>query len=152
MLIGSSLGGYLAALYAERHPEVERLVLLAPAFGFRELWTSELGLERVEEWRRTGTLSVFHYGAGREMELEYSFLEDARRFEPFPDVRQPVLIFHGSLDRTVPLAQSLAFVQQHANAELVSVESGHELIDVLDSIWLKTQKFLLGESSLVQLS
>jgi pimeloyl-ACP methyl ester carboxylesterase len=33
-LIGSSLGGYLAALYAARHPEVARLVLMAPAFGF----------------------------------------------------------------------------------------------------------------------
>ena len=30
-LIGSSMGGYLAALYAARHPEVEKLVLLAPA-------------------------------------------------------------------------------------------------------------------------
>src|SRR5579864_423003 len=33
-LIGSSMGGYLAALYAARHADVERLVLLAPAFGF----------------------------------------------------------------------------------------------------------------------
>src|SRR5262245_8030594 len=33
-LIGSSMGGYLAALYAARHPEVEKLVLLAPAFSF----------------------------------------------------------------------------------------------------------------------
>src|SRR5271169_4437624 len=34
-LIGSSMGGYLAALYAARHPgNVEKLVLLAPAFSF----------------------------------------------------------------------------------------------------------------------
>lgn len=33
VLMGSSLGGYLAALYAERNPKsVDRLVLLAPAF------------------------------------------------------------------------------------------------------------------------
>src|SRR5690242_10304688 len=38
MLIGSSLGGYLAALYASQHPEVDRMILLAPAFRFRELW------------------------------------------------------------------------------------------------------------------
>ena len=31
ILIGSSLGGYLAALYASRHPsQIEKLVLLAP--------------------------------------------------------------------------------------------------------------------------
>src|ERR1700678_4151148 len=35
VLMGSSLGGYLAALYAARHREaVEKLVLLAPAFQF----------------------------------------------------------------------------------------------------------------------
>ena len=34
VLLGSSMGGYLAALYAERHPEVDRVVLLAPAFDF----------------------------------------------------------------------------------------------------------------------
>ena len=35
VLMGSSLGGYLAALYAARHPSsVDRLILLAPAFRF----------------------------------------------------------------------------------------------------------------------
>ena len=39
ILIGSSLGGYLAALYAARHPaQIERLVLLAPAFQFPRRW------------------------------------------------------------------------------------------------------------------
>jgi pimeloyl-ACP methyl ester carboxylesterase len=33
MLMGSSMGGYLAALYAAKHPEVTKLVLMAPAFG-----------------------------------------------------------------------------------------------------------------------
>src|SRR6202030_3969199 len=37
-LIGSSMGGYLAALYASRHREVSRVVLLAPAFAFARRW------------------------------------------------------------------------------------------------------------------
>src|SRR6266849_1150851 len=37
-LSGSSLGGYLAALYAARHPEVERVILFAPAFHFAHRW------------------------------------------------------------------------------------------------------------------
>ena len=40
ILMGSSLGGYLAALYAGRHPEIERLVLLAPAFQFPDAYRS----------------------------------------------------------------------------------------------------------------
>src|SRR5262245_8888349 len=43
ILIGSSLGGYLAALYAARHPETERIVMLAPGFGFARRWPSRLG-------------------------------------------------------------------------------------------------------------
>src|SRR4051794_14055045 len=42
-LMGSSMGGYLAALYAARHPEVGRIVLLAPAFGFARRWPLRLG-------------------------------------------------------------------------------------------------------------
>src|SRR4051812_44077838 len=61
-LIGSSLGGYLAALYAARHPEVERLVLMAPAFGFAKRWPEILGPDIMREWRDTGSRLVFHYG------------------------------------------------------------------------------------------
>src|SRR5690242_18860196 len=42
-LIGSSMGGYLAALYAARHSAVERVILLAPAFRFNARWRERLG-------------------------------------------------------------------------------------------------------------
>jgi pimeloyl-ACP methyl ester carboxylesterase len=143
ILIGSSLGGYLAALYAARHPEVERLILLAPAFDFHRLWIRQLGPEQVTRWRQSGVIHVFHYGAGRELPLAYQFLEDLSRFEPFPDFRQPALIFHGNQDAVVPVIYSSRFVEAHTNARLVRLESGHELIDVLDAIWRESQNFLV---------
>ena len=42
-LIGSSLGGYLAALYAARHPEAERTHADRPAFDFIARWRERLG-------------------------------------------------------------------------------------------------------------
>ncbi len=144
ILIGSSLGGYLASLYAARHAEAKKLVLLAPAFGFRELWIASLGPERLAEWKARGVLNVFHYGAGRELPLAYDFLEDSRDLDPFPLVRQPVLIFHGTRDAVVPLEQSLAFVRLNPQAKLVRFEeSGHELTDVLDQMWSAAESFLL---------
>jgi hypothetical protein len=146
-LIGSSLGGYLAALYAARHPEVERLILLAPAFGFYQLWMAELTPERLAAWQRLGSLLFFHYGAQRELPLGYQLLEDASHFEPFPIVPQPVLIFHGNQDASVPVEQSLAFIRLNPSARLVRLESGHELIDVLANVWEESESFISGTRS-----
>ncbi len=143
VLIGSSLGGYLAALYAASHPEVDRLVLLAPAFNFWHLWASELGPVRLAEWRKNGHISVFHYAEGREMPIGYQLMEDASRFEPFPGFRQPALIIHGDFDNVVPPSQSAEFAALHPNVRLVRVQSGHELTDVLEPIWQEIKSFLL---------
>ena len=45
-LIGSSLGGLIAARVAERAPAVRALILLAPAFRMAERWAARLGPER----------------------------------------------------------------------------------------------------------
>src|SRR5580704_16237995 len=78
-LIGSSMGGYLAALYAARHAEVSRLVLMAPAFGFARRWPERLGAAALEDRKRTGSLEVFHYGEGRTRRVSYPLLEDGSR-------------------------------------------------------------------------
>ncbi|HTU43978.1 MAG TPA: YqiA/YcfP family alpha/beta fold hydrolase [Bryobacteraceae bacterium] len=142
-LIGSSLGGYLAALYASYHPEIHRLVLLAPAFDFYHLWLSSLGPEAVAAWKRNRTMPVFHYAGSREMPLDFEFIRDAARFTPFPHFLQPALLFHGNLDPVVPLQYSLLFAATHPNVRLIRLNSGHELTDVLDAIWLESQSFVL---------
>ena len=140
-LIGSSLGGYLAALYAARHPHVERVVLLAPAFAFHQLWTDALGPERLTVWKTNGTLPVFHYGEGRELPLGYQLMEDARNYESFPAFHQPGLIFHGTRDPLVPVSYSAGYAEAHENIRQVELNSGHELTDVLDQIWSETKRF-----------
>lgn len=144
-LIGSSMGGYLAALYAARHPEVEKLVLLAPAFSFSSRWPEALGEEKMAEWRRTGLLPVFHYSEGRKTAIGYQLIEDARQYEAFPKLTQPTLIFHGQHDDVVPPGYSVTFSQQHQRTELHLMESDHQLLNVLDDIWIDTEKFLFGE-------
>src|SRR5208283_358477 len=70
VLMGSSLGGYLAALYADDHPRaVDRLVLMAPAFGFLERWKKRFSPQEVAEWKRQGWTPVFHYGTRTERRL-----------------------------------------------------------------------------------
>jgi alpha-beta hydrolase superfamily lysophospholipase len=144
MLMGSSMGGYLAALYAARHAEVEKVVLLAPAFRFLKRWTESLGPATMERWRNTGSLEVFHYGEGKPVPLGYQLIEDAALYEDYPQALQPVLIFHGKNDASVPSEYSVTFAQKHPGALLHLMDSDHELLNVLDDMWMETESFLFG--------
>jgi uncharacterized protein len=142
-LIGSSLGGYLAALYGARHPEVERLVLMAPAFCFARRWRAMLGAEEMDRWRETGYRNVYHYGRSRECSLFYGLMEDGLHYEDFPNVTSPTLILHGTNDTVVPVTLSAEFaLREPANVRLVPLGSGHELTDVTDRLWAETSNFL----------
>jgi uncharacterized protein len=143
-LIGSSLGGYVAALYAARHPEVQKLVLLAPAFYFPQRWTELLGAAAAAAWKQSGKMQVHHYSDGQMREIGYQLVEDGVRYEIAPDVCQPTLIFHGLKDDVVPAAYSKEFAEAHPDiVRLTLLNSGHELTDVLDTIWTGTERFLL---------
>ena len=131
-IIGSSMGGYLAALYAARHRDVPCVVLLAPAFDFAARFRARVGEAEVERWKRAGRAPVYHYGAGREMALGYGLMEDAERYEAFPSVTQPCLIFHGRQDDVVPIGLSREFAHSRPNVRLEEMESGHELTDVFE--------------------
>lgn len=142
-LIGSSLGGYLAALYAARHPEVHKVVLLAPAFGFPRRWPERLGPQTMADWERTGWLPVFHYGDRQERRVGYHLIADGRLYEDFPAVHQPCLVFHGRHDDVVRAEWSEQFAATRPNVELHIEDSGHELLDVLEPMWERTRAFLL---------
>jgi len=143
VLMGSSLGGYLAALYAAEHPgAVERLILLAPAFGFLERWKTRLSTEEIEHWRENGWSPVYHYGSRTERRLGYGFLEEAAKYDASPDFHQRALILHGTEDPVVPYQNSYNFALEHARTRLVPFKSGHELTDVLEDLWREVATFL----------
>lgn len=142
-LMGSSMGGYLAALYAARHPAVTKLVLMAPAFGFGRRWPLRLGEEAAAEWKRTGWLPIYHYGDKTERRVGYELLEDAGRYEDYPPISQPALVFHGRQDDVVPIEYSEEFAARHPQVQLRVMESGHELINVLEEMWVEIRDWWL---------
>jgi hypothetical protein len=144
VLLGSSLGGYLAALAAARRPErVPALVLLAPAFGFAARWEARVGAAHMARWRERGTAPVFHYGRNREEPLDVALLDDARRYPEEPDPPQPALVLHGRRDDAVPIAAAERFVARRPDRRrLVVYDAGHELTDVLEPIWTETAAFV----------
>ncbi len=144
VLLGSSLGGYVAALVAARRAErVPALVLMAPAFGFAARWERQVGEKAMAAWRRRGTAPVFHYGRNREEPLSVALLDDARRFDDEPDPACPALVLHGRRDDAVPLAVAEAFVARRPDRRrLVVYDAGHELTEVLEPMWHEVTAFL----------
>lgn len=140
-VMGSSLGGYLAALLASRHPSIERLVLLAPAFRLFERWRARLGPDEVAAWKANG-LWVDHHASRVKRRLAYRFMEDAATLPAFPEVRVPALCFAGRRDDTVPLEDVAAFAGRTPGARLVELDDGHELVASVPRIFEEARGFL----------
>jgi predicted esterase YcpF (UPF0227 family) len=134
-LIGSSLGGLTAAHVGQKYPQVQRLVLLAPAFGFLSHWLPKLGDEQIQRWQQEKYLQVYHYGEGREIPLSYDFVTDATQYQE--DILQrPIstLILHGTKDEVIPITASREFASRPW-VNLVELDSDHSLGNVMEEIW-----------------
>jgi uncharacterized protein len=142
-VIGSSLGGYLALQMAIANPQVQKLILLAPAFKFSSTLEQGLGSEAIAQWQTTGSREFYHYGLDQPLPLNYEFLTDAQTYLPKSlDREVPTLIIHGANDEVVPCSLSLDFAKERSDVTLEIVESDHSLGNVVDLIWQRTQTFL----------
>jgi hypothetical protein len=141
-LIGSSLGGLTSAHLAEYNFCVQRLVLLAPAFGFLSHWVPKLGQEKLQRWQQDKYMMVYHYGSLCELPLHYDFVTDAALYQEEKLRRQiPTLILHGINDEVIPVQASRDFARLRSWVELVELDSDHALFNVTDKINLQISRF-----------
>lgn len=135
-LIGSSLGGLTSAHLGQQYQQVQRLVLLAPAFGFLSHWLPKLGNEQMQRWQQEKYLMVDHYGEQRSLPLSYNFVTDAAQYRGELLQRPiPTLILHGKNDEVIPIAASREFARSRPWVELVELDSDHALGNVMKEIW-----------------
>ena len=146
-LIGSSLGGWLAARWAELHPErVDRLVLLCPGFDMVGRWPALLGADAIARWRTTGTLP-FKDASGAWVPLHWDFVADAQIHPPIPVVPCPTLLLHGTRDAVVPLAFSQNYAARYADrVRLQVLDDAHDLGQSLPDIEAATLAFLTPDA------
>lgn len=165
-LIGSSMGGYVATLYAlasraeaERNGEssdqgeesasaspagrVERMLLMAPAFGFVTRHRRLQGEAFFEEWRVRGFQEFDHYGYDARLPLDYGMVQDALAWEERSvagDLR--AFVVQGLYDETVPPETALAYQRGNRAAEVLLLHSDHSLTDATETIWRRARSFL----------
>jgi uncharacterized protein len=143
-LIGSSLGGTLAILAAARFaPQVEKLVLFAPAVMFGDAEHHLLPRDRIETWRQHGEYEFFHYAYGEPRGLSYAFYEDSLKYDAFGTLfTQLTLIFQGTRDSLVDSKDVERFAVTRPNVTLSLLDDDHQLAASLPRIWNDVAPFL----------
>jgi pimeloyl-ACP methyl ester carboxylesterase len=146
LLVGSSLGAFVAVLAAAAERRVTHLVLLAPALDFSPEGLARVGDRSVDEWRRTGRIHVFHYGFGRMMPLGYGIYTDVAAMNAMDaDVRVPTLVFQGRRDTIVDPATVERWAAARPDlVRLTLLDDDHQLAGSLDTIWQGVERLLWG--------
>lgn len=143
---GSSMGGYLAARWAELNPDrVERLFLLCPGFDLISRLPTLVGEQSFRDWERDGVLHS-EVDDGRKRSLHWDFVVDARRHPTHPVVPCPTQIVHGTQDETVPIESSRSYAARFDGVELLELEDDHRLMSSLDSVGSMFLEFMIRRS------
>jgi predicted esterase YcpF (UPF0227 family) len=141
-IIGSSFGGFTAVWLAQKYPQVQSLVLLAPAFGFPSNWFDKFPEAELKQWQETGYKNIYHYGENKLLPLHYEFLADGKQYNINHLKRSlPTLIIHGKNDDVVPIEVSRNYANSHPTAKLIELDSDHSLNNVRERIWQQIRDF-----------
>lgn len=114
LLVGSSLGGWLAGLVAQSCPtQVGGLVLIAPAFNFIQQSFAGLPPTELKRWEQEGTRRFADPYSEESYTLDYALLADAhaQALRPPLTLACPVGVVHGTRDEVVPPSQSARFIE-----------------------------------------
>jgi predicted esterase YcpF (UPF0227 family) len=145
-VIGSSFGGLTACWLAEQtqvQEQIQKLVLLAPAFQFSQQWLPRLGTETMTHWHETGKLSVYHYGQQQQLDLAYDFIIDAQQYDEADlQATLPTLILHGQEDDVISIQASRDYAAKRPAVQLVELDSDHALANVQAEIWEAIGSFI----------
>ncbi len=140
-LIGSSLGGYVAALWAQYNSQrVDRMVLLCPGFAIQENWDRLVGEHGLEIWRLKGEREFEDANGSRAM-VHWDIVDDFEIYPRIPEVPCPTLILHGNADEVVPIDQSRRYSRERSGVSLVELNDDHQMHNSIFRLEAEILKF-----------
>ena len=114
-IVGNSLGGWIAWFLAQDRQEVERLVLIAPAFNMMGLRARSIDPGRCHEWHSGGWMPWDDDPLHKDWPLSWKWVEESEAYwKTSFDRLRPVStsILHGQQDSVILPSGSSHFVEQ----------------------------------------
>jgi pimeloyl-ACP methyl ester carboxylesterase len=104
---------------------------MAPAFELAARWEARIGTAAWAAWKTSGFLAVDDPARNQKSRVHWGFVEELARIDaelgPWPDVRVPTRIVHGTRDDIVDISVSRTWSVDRRHIKLVEVNDGHEL-------------------------
>ncbi len=114
-IVGNSLGGWIAWLMAREFQEIERLILIAPAFNMMGVRAKSIDPKRRHAWQSAGWMPWDDEPAHRDFPLAWKWVEESEAYWKTSLHRlRPVstAILHGQQDSVILPQGSSQFVEQ----------------------------------------
>lgn len=135
-LVGNSLGGWIAWLMAQEWEEVDRAILIAPAFNMMGVRAQTISAERRHEWHTAGWMPWDDDPAHRDWPLSWKWVVESEAYwkSSFDRLRHVrTTIVHGLDDTVIHPEGSQEFLERLRRldpsypVELLLVEGDHRL-------------------------
>ncbi len=114
-IVGNSLGSWIAWLMAQEFEQIERLVLIAPAFNMMGVRARSISEERRHAWLTAGWMPWDDDPAHKDWPLSWKWVEESEAYwkTSFDRLRHVgTTIVHGLEDRVILPGGSTQFVEQ----------------------------------------
>jgi len=112
-IVGNSLGGWIAWLMAQEFDQVDRLMLIAPAFNMMGVRAKTIAPERRQDWHSAGWMPWDDDPIHRAWPLSWRWVEESEAYwaSSFDQVRRvKTVILHGTEDTVILPQGSREFV------------------------------------------
>ncbi|MFQ5684084.1 MAG: alpha/beta hydrolase [Candidatus Binatia bacterium] len=122
-ILGSSMGGTVALLFAAQETRVAALVTVAAPFHPEKITERLLTSEELKQWQQVG-FTTYH---GRRINI--SLFEDLKRLdltETAKKITCPVSIIHGDTDETVPVTDAYDLYHQLGGPKQIHILPGSD--------------------------
>ena len=157
ILVGSSLGGWIALLFAQLYPQkVAGIIGIAAAPDFTAKYAiNNLTKDQRQELKTTGKLSFDSEYFEEPLVITQKLIEDGNQHLILTKnqcIDCPVRLFHGSLDEDVPLSTSINILKSLSSVDMrlqiiKGIDHRFSTAECLELIKQTVERMLLGKEN-----